>query len=138
MIFKFHQRIGNIQQSINFGSPCEHYYAEVWVDGMDYQPSYWVIEEKKLDKPIVYPFIIFKSNEERIRFNEYDFQQLIYGCLWFRRDYFWVQNDDLGIYTDHTWPYLVVCDKTDFRYKDLIRVYFQHASQPRVEFLVEP
>jgi len=117
-----------------FGMPCDRYYAEVWVDGMDWQSSYWIIEEKELEKPRIYPFIIFESNEERSRFNDYDFRQLINGCLWFRRDYFWIKSGDLGIYTDHTWPYLVVIDRTTFRNKDLIKVCFNHASQPNVEF----
>lgn len=117
-----------------FGVPGDPYYAEIWVDGMDWQPSYWLIEEKKFESPIVYPFIIFESNEDRDRFNNYDFKQLINGCLWYRRDFFWIKNNDLGIYTDYTWPYLIVLDKNTFRNKDLIKVCFKHASQPNVEF----
>jgi hypothetical protein len=120
------------------GTPCEKYYAEVWVDGMDWQPSYWVIEEKKLEKPQIKPFIIFEQNEERERFRDYDFEQLVKGSLWYRRDRFWIKRNSLGIYTDMSWPYLLVSPDSNsmfsVKYKELIRVDFEHASQPRVGF----
>ena len=45
-----------------FGIPNDCYYAEIWVDGMDWQPSYWIIEEAKLDKPKIQPLLIFNHN----------------------------------------------------------------------------
>jgi len=120
-----------------FGCPRERYYAEIWVDGMDWQPSYWVIEEKDLKSPLVSPFIIFKTNEIRDKFNEYDFSQLVYAALWYRRDEFWVKNDDLGVYTDLIWPFLKVVNSNETaKMSNLTKVYFEHASQNKVTFLM--
>jgi len=123
------------------GTPCERYYAEIWTDGMDWQPSYWVIEEKNLEKPQVYPFIIFKSNEDRSKFNDYDFEQLVIGSLWYRRDLYWVKQNDSSIYNDISWPYLHdlhVVKKYNLSFKHLCmkKFYFEHASQPTVNFLM--
>jgi len=120
-----------------FGVPNEMYYAEIWVDGMDWQPSYWVIEEKKLEKPQIQPFIIFKQNDDRSKFNDWDFSELIGASLWYRRDLFWVKQNDLSYYTDTVWPFLHVIDINDkAKYSNMSKVYFKHASQPRVEFLM--
>lgn len=120
------------------GTPCEEYYAEVWIDGMDWQNSYWAIEEKNLQNPQVKPFIIFEKSEERELFNNYDFGQLVKGSLWYRRDKFWIKRNSLGIFTDTIWPYLkIVYDSNQMftnKYKELIRVEFKHASQPKVAF----
>lgn len=120
-----------------FGCPNENYYAEIWVDGMDWQPSYWVIEEKNLEKPQIQPFIMFKKNEDRSKFNDHDFSELIKASLWYRRDLFWVKQNDLGYFTDVVWPFISVVnsDKTAMR-SNLSRVFFEHASQKRVDFLM--
>ena len=121
-----------------FGCPNEWYYAEIWADGMDWQPSYWVIEEKKLASPQVQPFITFSKNEDRYKFNDYDFSELIKASLWHRRDLFWVKQNDLGYFTDAIWPFITVVnsDKTAAIRSNLSRVYFEHASQPNVRFLM--
>jgi len=120
-----------------FGCPNEWYYAEIWTDGMDWQPSYWVLEEKELEKPQINPFIIFKENYHREIFNDYDFSELIKASLWYRRDRFWVKNNDLGVYTDMVWPFLNVIDKSKTASRSkLTKVYFEHASQQRVYFLM--
>lgn len=120
-----------------FGSPNEMYYAEIWVDGMDWQPSYWIIEEKKLEKPQIQPFIIFKSNESRNKFNDHDFSDLIKAALWYRRDLFWVKQDDLSYFTDMVWPFLhVINTYNKAKYSNMSKVYFEHASQQRVYFLM--
>jgi hypothetical protein len=120
------------------GTPCEEYYAEIWVDGMDWQPSYWIIEEKNLKDPQIRPFIIFERNEERERFQDYDFEQLIKGSMWFRRDKYWIKSNDLGAYTDISWPYLQLILETNgmfaLKHKELIKVSFEHASQLKVDF----
>ena len=53
-----------------FGIPNDRYYAEIFTDGMDWQPSYWVIEDKQLEKPQIQPFVIFEYNEDREKFND--------------------------------------------------------------------
>jgi len=119
------------------GCPNEWYYAEIWTDGMDSQPSYWVLEEKELGNPQIQPFIIFKENLHREIFNDYDFSQLISAALWYRRDKFWVKHNDLGMYTDMVWPFIHVINKSDIAKKSkLTKVYFEHASQQRVYFLM--
>lgn len=116
-----------------FGSPCERYYAEIWVDGMDWQPSYWVIEEKSLEKPQAHPFIIFEDNSDREKFIEYDFDQLIKACLYYRRDKYWVNHNDWGVYTDMVWPFLhMVSD--DISFVKMKMYQFEHASQENVKF----
>lgn len=120
-----------------FGIPNDNYYAEIWVDGMDWQPSYWVIEEKQLDKPQIYPFIVFKSNEDRFKFNDHDFSELIKASLWYRRDKFWIEKEDYGYFTDMVWPFLYILNKNDkAKYSNVTKVYFEHASQPKVTFLM--
>lgn len=120
-----------------FGTPNERYYAEIWVDGMDWQPSYWVIEEKKLEKPQIQPFIIFKKNEDRYKFENIYFSELIKASLWYRRDLLWVKQNDLSYFTDAVWPFLHVENKNKVaECSKLSRVYFHHASQPQVYFLM--
>lgn len=117
----------------NFGSPNEQYYAEIWVDGMDWQPSFWIIEEHSLQKPEVNPLIIFDSHENRSVFNDWDFEDLIKAICWYRRDLFWVKQNDRGYYTDSVWPYLFRKDDVG-EHKYSTNYYFEHASQPEVKF----
>ena len=120
-----------------FGMPNDMYYAEIWVDGMDWQPSYWVIEEKKLENPKIKPFIIFKSNGDREKFYDYDFSELIKASLWYRRDLFFIKQNDIGYFSDMVWPYLRVIDINDkSKHSNMTKVYVEHASQPKVEFLM--
>jgi hypothetical protein len=119
--------------SYKFGSPCERYYAEVWVDGMDWQPSYWVIEEKELENPQAFPFIIFEDNSDREKFQPYDFDQLIHACLYYRRDKYWVNHNDWGVATDLIWPFLYLIENT-IQFKMTKRYGFEHASQPLTTF----
>lgn len=122
----------------SFGIPNDNYYAEVWVDGMDWQPSYWVIEEYKLMKPQIQPLIIFEYNEERSKFNSWDFGDFIQAMLWYRRDNLWVRHNNLGHYTDSVWPYLYVEGNPDQKricnYEN--NYFFKHASQEKVKFWV--
>jgi len=120
-----------------FGIPNDNYYAEIWVDGMDWQPSYWVLEEKNLEKPHIEPFIIFKSNGDRLMFNDHDFSDLIRAALWYRRDWYWIQKGDLGYFTDMVWPFLHIEKRSKWsKYPNMIEVYFKHASQPKVDFFM--
>lgn len=116
-----------------FGIPQDRYYSEIWVNGMDWQPSYWVIEEKELEKPRIYPFIIFEMNEDRSKFDDCYFKELIEASLWYRRDRFWVKQNDLGIATDFSWPHINTINM-ELSHKVMQKVCFEHASQKRVEF----
>jgi len=116
----------------NFGIPNDQYYAEIWVDGMDWQPSFWIIEEHSLQKPEINPLIIFDSNENRSLFNDRDFEDLINAICWYRRDLLWVKHSDLSYYTDSVWPFLFHKNKNPNKYEP--NYYFEHASQPKVNF----
>lgn len=120
-----------------FGIPMDHYYAEVWVNGMDWQCNYWVIEEIHLEKPQIQPLIIFEDYDEEEKFNHHDFCMLIKGALYYRRDELFVQHEDHGVYTDMTWPYLTLIDD-EVRYEKLMKFYFKHNSQRMVEFWMNP
>ena len=115
-----------------FGIPNDHYYAEVWIDGMDWQPSYWVIEEYQFNKPQIQPLIIFQTNEERDKFDEYNFNELVDGMLYYRRDKLWVNKNDYGIYTDSVWPYINVFGYK-MKHKKMKMYSFEHASQSKVK-----
>jgi len=116
-----------------FGRANDNYYAEVWVDGMDWQSSYWILEEYKLRKPKIQPLMIFNSNEERNIFNNYDFRELLSAMFYYRRDSVWVKSKELGYYTDTIWPFLSLF-KNETRYHNLKLYVFEHASQKRVVF----
>ena len=116
-----------------FGMPRDEYYAEIWVDGMDWQPSYWIIEEANLKNPQIHPLVIFNRHEERAKFNDWDFGDLVTGVMHYRRDYTWVQKNDLGYYTDSVWPFMFLF-KDELRYQKCKMYAFEHASQPQVVF----
>lgn len=116
-----------------FGIPNDNYYAEVWGDGMDWQTTYWVIEEENLKNPQIQPFIIFDHHDEETIFNDWDFNTLINASLYYRRDHFWIKKNDLGHYTDSTWPYINLFEN-EVRYKETKLYSFEHASQKRVTF----
>jgi len=120
-----------------YGIPQDNYYGELWCNGMDWQPSFWIIEEMELKDPQIQPFIIFEDHNDRQKFNEYDFQMLINGAFYYRRDCIFVKHDDLGIYTDFTWPYLHLLDH-EILFKIMKKFQFYHASQDLVEFWMNP
>lgn len=116
-----------------FGIPNDHYYAEIWTDGMDYQPSYWVIEEFDLRKPKIQPLIIFEHNEQRNNFDDVYFSEFIHGMLYYRRDCKWIQKNDVGYFSDATWPFLNLYED-EVRFQKMKLYSFKHASQIRVVF----
>jgi hypothetical protein len=118
-----------------FGIPNDRYYAEVWVDGMDWQASYWLIEENNLERPICRPFIIFESYEDRDDFNNSDFSELVKASLYERRDRLWIQKND-GWFNDSVWTYFkkVEPEKKLEQTPGMIMFQFEHASQERVQF----
>ena len=119
--------------SCRFGIPNDNYYAELWVDGMDWQPSYWIIEELNLRKPSIQPLIIFNYYDERMKFDESYFEEFMNGIMYYRRDYMWLKTNDLRYFTDSTWPFLSLF-KDELRYRKMKLYSFEHASQPRVVF----
>jgi hypothetical protein len=118
---------------ITFGVPRDMYYAEVWVDGMDWQTSYWLIEDANYNKPVCVPLFVF--DEHRDRLVEYYFNNLCKAVMWMRRDALWIKQDLKGTYRDEVWPYF---KKVEGKEDDgvLTRMSYSHASQPKVEFWV--
>jgi len=120
------------------GKPdIDKYYAEIWVDGMDWQHNYWLIESVKWDEPRIQPLIIFASHDEEDKFNAYDFENFMMAILWLRRDELWIKEHDHTRYSDEVWPFVHIGDE-EFdikRGKALMRcMYMEHASQPKVGF----
>lgn len=116
-----------------YGIPVDDYYAELWVNGMDWQPTYWVIEEAQLNPPRIYPFIIFESNEEQSKFNSYDFTMLVKASLYYRRDLLFVKHNELGVFSDLTWPY-IKCIDDEQQFACTQKFEFAHASQEPIQF----
>ena len=116
-----------------FGIPNDHYYAEVWGDGMDWQPSYWIIEELDIRKPQVQPLIIFNSHEERAKMASYEFDNILHAMMYYRRDFVWAEKKDRGVATDSVWPFLTLF-KDELRHQKCKLYAFKHASQERVIF----
>lgn len=120
-----------------YGFPQDNYYAEVWVDGMDWQPTYWIIESENLNNPVCLPFIIFDSNEGRARFNDYDFRQLIQAMMHFRRDSVWIKQDAEAHYRDTVWSSterMYPIHEEHLKNWNCDRFVMEHASQKPAPF----
>ena len=116
------------------GSPEDKYYAEIWVDGMDWQNNYWVIEAFDYENPVCRPFIIFEDSEQQDRFNDSVFCELIQASLYGRRDTLWIKKAD-GLST--IWDYFSRINAMDLFEKSAqgLGLYqVEDASQKRVQF----
>jgi len=120
-----------------FGCIDTPYYAEIWIDGMDYNNVYWLLESIDYSEATAIPIIIFSNSEERSKFNSYDFGQLLKFIMWNRQQYFWIKNGDRGVYGDTVVPYMHEVEPVESYGKSgLVKCYFEHASQKRVEFFL--
>lgn len=121
-----------------FGQPCDRYYAEVWIDGMDWQNSYWIIESDNYNSPKCYPLIIFHDHKNRDSFSEYDWGNLLKAIMYYRRDELWIKHGKLGGATDEVWPFLKFAQPpvTDEQTQSMYKAFFSHASQRPVEFYI--
>jgi len=117
------------------GTPRDKYYAEIWEDGMDWQNSYWIIETDNYADPACIPLVMFDDHENLNKFHSHDLQQLFQAIMYYRRDTLWIKQNDLGIFSDSVWPYL---KKEGSENKGLIKFTFEHASQPKTEFWLNP
>lgn len=134
--------------SENWTYPTKHkygyvngmYYAELWHDGMDWQSSYWLIEKVDYNKPRITPFIIFDNDTSNVyKYIEHDFDGLFDAICWYRQDMFWIKKDPVSYYSDEPWAFINGTGNTkdagDSKYK-LKQYYFEHASQPKVDFWI--
>lgn len=82
------------------GAQGDAYYAEVWVDGMDWHHNYWIIEQiqtKEQDgwDPIATPLLIFDDHEDEDKIRPWKFDMMLDSLLAFRRDEKWIKNNEL-------------------------------------------
>lgn len=90
---------------LSFGDPrTGPYYAEIWCDGMDWQHTYWALEQHDIEDPTAIPTVGFKSieAEEPIEYI-LGLEQLFDALLTARRDR--LLNVSLGSdkYLDDIW-----------------------------------
>ncbi len=120
-----------------FGTAKDSYYAEVWVDGMDWQPSFWLIESANFHPPVCQPLLVFESNKEADAFNSYDFEKMVEALLCYRRSVAW-KSEDYHRFGDTVWPYLrpaaSPAKKKVGVNVDMGWYSFGHASQEPVNF----
>lgn len=117
---------------LTFGDKNSEYYAEIWTDGMDYNNTYWIIEGGYFSGGGKAKPLLFIDNKERNKFNDYDFNRLLLGLLWRRRNVI-LENKNGFNFTDD-FSYLK-------KYENIINNIFQkctyeHASQEEVEFYI--
>lgn len=119
-----------------FGIPNDNYYAELWSDGMDWQTSYWLLEEEGIEKPQCKPFIIFEDHSIEEKFERWTFKDLIRASLFYRRDLVWIKQDPYSYYNDSVWPFIKPKKIDKPRYTEINMIYmeFSHASQVPVQF----
>lgn len=125
----------------HFGMPDDKYYAEIWLNGMDWQHNYWIIETHTWNDPKVYPLIVFEDHAQEEKFNHYDFNQLLDAICWYRRNKLWIHENDphCGVYGDTVWPWINVENQEKIPSNELffmLPAIFTHASQKPVNFLI--
>jgi len=131
---------------LRFGDPTDKYYAEIWVNGMDWQRNHWVIETVSFGEPRIGPLIVFDDHSEEHMFNQHDFEELINALLWCRREKFFDNDPDMGRFNDTIFPFLWYHTDPVTKHRIwkegcqlfLSKYSFQHASQPKVTFWLNP
>lgn len=123
--------------SYRYGFAKDRYYAEVWIDGMDWQSTYWIIEAENFNRPKVFPLILFDNDEQRKRFNDYDFRELLMAMMHYRRDNVWIKSGDGSVFDDQVWPYierLFPIHEERLKKWGCDRFFMEHASQKPAPF----
>ena len=121
------------------GSPRDEYYAEVWVDGMDWQNTYWLLEQANHDKIKAVPLLVFSSTDEEKKFNPFDMHNLFRAMMTYRRNLTGplLDGSRRNVYFDTIWPYLYLISENATVNEtaiDLVSFLFTHGSQPPVTF----
>lgn len=118
----------------HYGMPDDQYYCEVWVDGMDWQASYWILEKIKTNTPIIRPLMVFEQDSDRAKIHNRTFRDMLNAFFWYRRDNVWIKQDGISYFSDMVWPYISPVETVEIYGKILRKYYIGHASQKRVEF----
>lgn len=121
------------------GGARDDYYAEVWVDGMDWQNTYWLLEHAYGETVVAIPLLVFTSNNEEKAFNPFDMHNLFRAAMIYRRNKMGPtdRSEEWTVFRDSTWPYLYLINEdhtVDELSKDLGSFLFTHNSQPAVTF----
>lgn len=124
---------------MQFGDVSGRYYAEVWVNGMDWNHSYWLLEHANWDEPSIMPLMRFDKHEEEDKFNDYDRKQLMNAIMWYRRDKLWIKHNDLGPFGDSVWHYIRIAKELPIiggieNSMKMVEAVYNHASQQPVRF----
>jgi len=123
---------------LSFGDPKNDeykYYAEVWVDGMDWNSTYWLLESASRESPKCYPMIRFSHNEERDKLNSRELEQIFTAIMWARRNHLWIKSGDpTGVYNDTVWPFLEF--KIGVEDSLWINAFYSYVIQNRVKLFL--
>ena len=110
---------------LSFGQYGDPYYAEIWTDGMDWQNTYWLIEQTHHEMArMAIPAAIFPDHHPRL--STCDLDELLRGMMWYRRDEVWIGSGDMGAYSDSVWPFLTDVEETSN--SSLVKVRFKSAA----------
>lgn len=118
-----------------FGDHRDGYYAEIWIDGMDWNTNIWVIEAIRYASPTAILLAHFEKSEHFDKFAES--KELWNACLWHRRNKAWL-DDAAGeyIYRDTVWSWLSPMEPKSSDRHGIRRFVFSHASQSAVMLLL--
>lgn len=109
---------------MSFGDHGDEYYAEIWKDGMDWQNTYWLLEQTHGECPVrAYPAARFPDHHPNLE--EFDLRNLLRAMMWFRRDEEWIKSGDQGAFNDQVWAFLTVEGRSS---DHLVQVHFKSAA----------
>lgn len=120
-----------------YGFPKDRYYAEIWVDGMDWQHTYWIIETVNFNNPRVFPLVVFDNHKQQELFNDHEFRQLLMAMMDYRRNEVWIKSNDGSWYNDDVWCFverLFPIQEERLEKWNCDRFVLEHASQKPVTF----
>lgn len=118
---------------ITFGDSEDPYYAEIWYNGMDYNNTFYLLEQ--INYSIKVHLLMDIDGDDWINMSD---PKEFFNCIfWMRRDRTWIKTGNYGRYNDDVLPYITFGKKEEKRFKgELSNITFQHASQPKIDFLI--
>jgi hypothetical protein len=122
----------------HFGSTDNEYYAEVWVDGMDWQHNYYLLEADDCQSPLEpHAFMVFQDHNVEERLSAYDTRNLWRAVCMHRRGILMMKDDQYSFGhwpNDEVWPFLKrTGNPSENRLADFT---YEHASQTLVEMKI--
>lgn len=122
----------------HYGDPhFDDYYAEIWIDGMDDNVIYWLLEKSSSNSHKVIPLLKFNNTEDRNDFNDQDFYKLLEALVW-KSKAIKQDLDQKRYYIDNPWGYMNMSkDDSETHGGELyIKCVYEHSSQEAVVFWV--